>query len=448
MSDIQSAVQTLLSALASWIAAHEVTNPKTVLWAKAVQNALAAVPVEILYILFTLLAATVLLLFFIAPLAGFSTYVERRVAARMQSRIGCNRVGPEGILQFMADGLKLVLKEDTIPSGADRFLFRLAPYLVICGAFLSFVCIPFGRHLIVADLNVAILYLLAVSSLVVVGILLAGWSSNNKWSLLGAMRSAAQIVSYEIPVALALMVPVLLVGSLSLQDLNQVQAAGFRHWLAFDWHFFPAPLIAFFVYFIAALAEVNRTPFDLPEAESELVAGYSTEYSGIRWGLFFVAEYANMFLISAIAVTAFLGGWQPSKANVIFGAGALFFALIFAVKSADFSFRLFFRWIRGEKILDLISIVRPARMNKLAFLATALASLGLASGLQLFADFWPVAALFFVSKVYFFVFVIVWVRWTLPRIRIDQMMSLCWKKLVPIAFACILWVGVALWWNG
>ncbi|MFH1018400.1 MAG: NADH-quinone oxidoreductase subunit NuoH [Pseudomonadota bacterium] len=448
MSGIPLAVNFLLEHLQAWIAAHEASDPRLAHGAKIAYQALTSVPVEVLYVLLTLLAATVLILFFLAPLAGFSTYVERRVAARMQSRIGCNRVGPEGLLQFVADGLKLVLKEDTIPTGADRFLFRLAPYLVICGAFLSFVCIPFGPSLVVADLNVAILYLLAVSSLVVVGILLAGWSSNNKWSLLGAMRSAAQIVSYEIPMALALMVPVLLAGSLSLQDLNEAQAAGFGRWLAFDWRFFPAPLIAFFVYFIAALAEVNRTPFDLPEAESELVAGYSTEYSGIRWGLFFVAEYANMFLICAIAVTAFLGGWEPSKANVIFGAGALFFTLLFALKTATFLLRLLPRWVRGEKILDLISIVRPARMNRFMFVALGLISLVLASGLQFFAAFWPVALLFFVAKVYFFVFVIIWIRWTLPRIRIDQMMSLCWKKLVPLSFACVLWAAVTLWLNG
>jgi NADH-quinone oxidoreductase subunit H len=434
--------------MASWSAAHEAAHPQIAHWVKLTHGLLVSVPVDILYIAATLLAATVLIACFLAPIAGFSTYVERRVAARMQSRLGCNRVGPEGVLQFAADGLKLILKEDTIPDGADRFLFKLAPYLVICGAFLSFVCVPFGRYLIVADLNVGLLYLLAISSLVVLGILLAGWSSNNKWSLLGAMRAAAQIVSYEIPVALALMVPVLLVGSLSLQDLNNAQGAGFRHWLAFDWHFFPAAFIAFFIYFIAALAEVNRTPFDLPEAESELVSGFATEYSGIRWGLFFVGEYTNMFLICAIAVTAFLGGWQPSKANVPFGAATLFFVLFFALKSLNFVLRLVPRWIQGEKLLDLVADIRPVRWNRYQFIAVGAVSLALAAFLQLFADTWIVQLLFFVSKVYFLVFVIIWIRWTLPRIRIDQMMSLCWKKLVPLAFGCILWAGVAMWLNG
>ena len=405
-------------------------------------------PIEILEIVLVFAAATVLLGLFAAPLAGFSTYVERRVAARIQSRLGCNRVGPEGLLQFLADGIKLITKEDTIPKGADQILFRLAPYFTICGAFLSFVCIPFGAQFIVSDLNVGLVYLMAISSLVVVGILMAGWASNNKWSLLGAMRSAAQIVSYEIPVALALMVPVLLTGSLSLQALNAAQEGGVSHWFAFRLATFPAPLIALFVYFIAALAEVNRTPFDLPEAESELVSGYNTEYSGIRWGLFFVAEYTNMFLISAIAVTAFLGGWQPSNANIIFGAGALFFTLIFVSKSLSYLVVLAVNLAQGKKLFDLLSTVRPIKLRKPIFILYALLSIGMASLMQLFSDFWLVTLLFFIAKTYFLVFVIIWIRWTLPRIRIDQMMSLCWKKLVPLAFISILWTSLAMVYGG
>jgi NADH-quinone oxidoreductase subunit H len=374
---------------------------------------------EWLFVLLTLLAAVVLIACFLAPIAGFSTYVERRVA----------------------DGIKLILKEDTIPAGADRALFKMAPYFCIVGAFMSFVTIPFGRHLVVADLDVGLLYLLAVSSLVVVGILMAGWASNNKWSLLGAMRSAAQIVSYEIPVALALMVPVLMVGSLSLQELNLVQGQGFRSWLI--WSAFPAAFIAMFVYFIAALAEVNRTPFDLPEAESELVAGFATEYSGIRWGLFFVAEYTNMFLVSAVTATAFLGGWTPSKANVPFGAIVLFFVLIFAIKSLWYVGGILPDVLKGRSIYGLLSSRRPRRISKPLFAVLAALSVAGATGLHFVAGgHWLVALFFFIAKVYSLVLVIIWIRWTLPRIRIDQMMGLCWKKLVPIAFACICWAAL------
>ena len=189
------------------------------------------------------------------------------------------------------------------------------------------------------------------------------------------------------------------------------------------------------------MAEVNRTPFDLPEAESELVSGYNTEYSGIRWGLFFVAEYTNMFLISAIAVTAFLGGWQPSRSNIFFGAAALFFTFVLGLKSASYLLRLAGRLIKGEALLDLVSTVRPFKIRKPLFLLLGLGSVALASLMQVLAETWAVTLLFTVAKIYFFVYVIIWLRWTLPRIRIDQMMSLCWTKLVPIAFACILWTA-------
>ncbi len=397
---------------------------------------------DVYLLIFMVLAAVLLLGLVILPLSGFSTYVERRVAGRMQARIGCDRVGPEGVLQFMADGLKLVTKEDSIPEGADRFLFRLAPYLVVMGAFMSFVTIPFGKVFVVADLNIGLVFLLAVSSLVVVGILLAGWSSNNKWSLLGAMRSASQIVSYEIPLALALLVPVLLVGSLSLQDLNLAQAGGARNWIVFA--AFPAPLIAMVVYFIAALAEVNRTPFDLPEAESELVSGFATEYSGMRWGLFFVGEYANMILVSAITVTAFLGGWQPSKVNIFFSSGALFFAFLFLFKTLTYAKTLLKELLSGKNIFVLISKVRAAKVPRGGFWFLAIISVLGGALLHLIADFWLVAFGIFLAKVYFFVLVMVWLRWTLPRIRVDQLMSLCWKKLVPIAFFCVFWTAVAI----
>jgi NADH-quinone oxidoreductase subunit H len=321
-----------------------------------------------------LLAAFAVLSFFVAPLAGITSWLERRVWARMQSRVGPNRVGPQGILQWLADGIKNLLKEDLIPSAADKRLFTLAPYVVFVGFLATFVVIPFGSQLVVADLNIGILYLLAVTSLVVVGILMAGWSSNNKWSLLGGMRSAAQIVSYEIPAGLAVLTAILVAGTMSTQGLIKAQG-----WAPWDWFLFynPFTFVAFLLYFTAALAEGNRTPFDIPEAESELVAGYVTEYSGMRFLFFFFAEWGNLYVIGAVATTLFLGGWQipPVTDNPI-----------------------------------LIAILQ---------------------------------FVMFFLKAYLWVFVAMWVRGTLPRVRVDQLMSLCWKYMVPLSFICLL--GTAAW---
>jgi NADH-quinone oxidoreductase subunit H len=305
-----------------------------------------------------------LLLFtYAAVVAGVLSYVERRIAARMQSRVGPNRVGPHGILQWVADGLKCLLKEDLIPREADSLLFRVAPYLVFLGMFGTFVVLPFSEKLVVADLNVGVFYLMAITAFVAVGIIMAGWSSNNKWSLLGGMRSAAQIVSYEIPSGMALLAIVLTAGTMSTQGIIRDQG-----WLPWQWNAFQTPflLVGFVVYFTSALAEINRTPFDLPEGESELVAGYNTEYSGIRFALFFLAEWADLYVISAIATVTFLGGWQ-------------------------------------------VPGFVPESVRTIAQVAT------------------------FLVKAFVLVFVIIWIRWTVPRIRIDQMMNLCWKYLVPIS---------------
>src|SRR5213082_258840 len=312
---------------------------------------------------------------FILPIAGITTWVERRVAGRIQSRIGPNRTGPAGFLQWLADGIKSVLKEDIVPSAADVPLFKLAPYVVMTGFVGAFVALPFGGPLIIADLNVGILYITAVTSLVVVGILMAGWSSNNKWSLLGGIRSAAQIVSYEIPAGLSIFPIVMLSGALSMQSIIQEQGAAPWTWFVFRT---PFTFIAFFIFFVAALAEGNRTPFDLPEAESELVMGFATEYSGLRNLLFFMAEWGNLYIIGAVVTTLFLGGWQ----------------------------------------IPLALAEHPVPRTVLQF------------------------ALFF-AKAYFWVFVAVWLRWTLPRIRDDQMMVMCWKYLVPLAFVNLM--GTAVW---
>jgi NADH-quinone oxidoreductase subunit H len=324
-----------------------------------------------------------------AVVSGMTVWWEMRVSARMQSRIGYNRVGAAGFFQWIADAVKLLLKEDLIPAEADALLFRAAPYFVLTGFSLVFVALPFGESLIAADLNVGIFYITAVTALVVVGILIAGWSSNSKWALFGGMRSAAQVISYEIPAGIAAMVPVLMSGTLSMQGIIRTQGA----W-PWQWHAFTNPfgLVAFSIFFVAQLAEGNRTPFDLPEAESELVAGYLSEYSSFRFALFFLVEFGNLWVMSAIAVTLFFGGWQvpfvgPEAFAAARGAGEL--------PGAGW-------W--GLQVLSM---------------------------------------LVFVVKTLVILNLVVWVRWTLPRIRVDQMMSLCWKYLVPFAF--VAFVATLAW---
>ncbi|HZP41127.1 MAG TPA: NADH-quinone oxidoreductase subunit NuoH [Candidatus Binatia bacterium] len=335
------------------------------------------VPLWLCYLAAMLLFGGIVVFGFVLPMAGTTTWVERRIAGRIQSRLGPNRTGPAGFLQWLADGIKSVLKEDIVPTHADARLFKLAPYVVMSGFVLAFVAIPFGGPLIIADLNVGILYVTAVTSLVVVGILMAGWSSNNKWSLLGGIRSAAQIVSYEIPAGLSIFPIVMLTGALSMQSI--IAGQGWQPW---SWNLFYSPFtfVAFFVFFVSALAEGNRTPFDLPEAESELVMGAFTEYSGIRNLLFFMAEWGNLYVIGAIVTTLFLGGGH----------------------------------IPGEARLADAPLLRV-----------------------------PLQFVAFFLKSYLWVIVAIWLRWTLPRIRVDQMMVMCWKYLVPIAFVNL--IGTALW---
>lgn len=308
------------------------------------------------------------------PFAGIVSWAERRVWGRIQSRIGPNRVGPQGFVQWLADGVKMVCKEDLIPAEADQKLFRLAPYLVMLAFVLPWSVMPFSSSLILADLNVGVLFFTSVTALTVVGVLMAGWASNDKWSLIGGIRSAAQIVSYEIPAGLSIFPVVLMTGTLSMQGLIRAQGWAPQHWFVFA---NPFTFIAANILFVSALAEGNRTPFDLPEAESELVAGFATEYSGMRYLFFFMAEWGNLFLIGALMTTLFLGGWQfPHVSD------------------------------------------NPVVMNILELLT-------------------------FNVKVLALVFVSMWIRGTLPRVRIDQLMTLCWKYFVPISFADM--IGTALW---
>lgn len=311
-------------------------------------------------------------LVWIVPYALAAVWVERKVAAHMQDRLGPMRTGGwHGWAQSFADILKLIQKEDIIPKAADRKLHYLAPYVVFIGSYAAFAAIPFSSAYIGSNLNIGLFYVVSVSAIVVVGLLMAGWSSNNKWSLLGALRSAAQIVSYEIPATLALLTVVMLAGTLSLQEINQQQTGWFWNWFVLKK--FPFPFLAFVIYFVASLAETNRTPFDIPEAESELVAGYHTEYSGMKFALFFLSEYANMFAVSAIATTVFFGGWNSPFGDFMSG--------------------------------------------------------------PLWGLFW------FLSKGMFFVLIQMWLRWTLPRLRVDQLMYVSWKVLTPWAFACVIAVG-------
>lgn len=402
-------------------------------------------PEWLFQLLWMLLLSFVVGLFIVAPLAGFTVYVERRVAGRMQSRIGPNRVGPEGLLQFVADATKLLLKEDIIPSQADRWLFRAAPYLVFLGVFLCFLVLPLGERLVLGNLDIGLFYIPAVSSVVVVGILLAGWSSNNKWSLFGSLRSGAQIVSYEIPVALVLLVPTLLSGSLNLGEIVHQQAGGFWHWHLFRG--FGLAALAFVIYLVAALAEANRTPFDLPEAESELVAGYATEYSGIRFAIFFLAEYANLLVIALLASLLFLGGWNLSAVDVVPAALALYFLFIIALKSLDYLFRLLKRLTRpGPKHLAvLLNDLGTRDFGRPLHAALILAAVALSGWAYLrYGDRELVQAAFLLAKSYAIVFVIIWLRWTLPRFRVDQMMTFCWKVLVPVSMLLLLGTAAAM----
>ncbi|MBX7104438.1 MAG: NADH-quinone oxidoreductase subunit NuoH, partial [Gemmataceae bacterium] len=337
--------------------------------------------IEALLPLIIALLAAGALVTFVAVSALVFIWMERKVAGRMQDRLGPTRVGGKfGWLQTLADGVKLLVKEDTIPAEADGFLFRMAPYIAFCGAFVAFVALPFGNGLVAQEISVAVFFMLAVMSSEVFGVILAGYGSASKWSLFGGIREAAQVVSYEVPRAMCVLLPVILAGSLSLNEITNKQAGSLLNWYVFN---NPFSFVACFVFFICGTASCKRAPFDLAEAESELVAGFHTEYSGLRWSLFFMAEYGSMFAVAAIAVTLFCGGWHT---------GFLWF------EPTDY----FGFWLGN-----------------------------------LFN------AAVFITKGYIGVFVMMWVRWTLPRLRIDQVMTTCLKYLLPIS--CFLFLGQVLW---
>ena len=328
-----------------------------------------------LALIIEMLIAGVAVIGLFAMLGLILVIMERKVSAWIQIRLGPNRVGPKGMFQSLADTLKLLVKEGMTPGGADKLLFNIAPFVAMIVAMLLMAPIAFAKDFQLWDLNIGVLYITAVSSISVISILMAGWASNNKYSLLGAMRSGAQIVSYELSAGLAILAIVVLTGSLRISDIINAQADG---WWIFKGHI-PA-IISFIIFIIAVTAETNRAPFDMAEAESELTAGFHTEYSGMKFALFFLAEYVNVFIVCAIGATLFLGGWMP------FHIG---------------------NWEAFNHVMDYIP-----------------------------------SSIWFFGKTFFLIFLIMWFRWTFPRLRIDQLLNLEWKYLLPISMFNLLLVTV------
>lgn len=316
---------------------------------------------------------------FIAGAASIFVWLERKVSGRIQDRLGPTRLGLFGLPQMVADAIKLLTKEDTAPDVADKFLFKLAPYIAFCASFVAFVSLPFGEGIVAYELNVAAFFVLAVLSSEVFGVILAGYASGSKWSLFGGIREAAQVVSYEVPRSMCVLIPVIVAGTLNLNTIGRQQMGFFWEWNLFH---DPFTFAAFIIFFIVATASCKRAPFDLAEAESELVAGFHTEYSGLRWSFFFMAEYASMFAVSGAASLLFLGGWHtgflPFEASASWG------------------------WV--GHVLNVCV---------------------------------------FIGKCSFLVFVMMWMRWSLPRLRIDQVMMTCLKYFLPIS--CVLLLGVCVW---
>ena len=335
-----------------------------------------------------IIAASALIIFLLIS-AIFSVWLERKVAGRIQDRLGPTRVGGKfGWLQTLADGMKLLVKEDIIPATADQMLFRVGPYIALAGSFMAFIALPFGNGVVAQNMTIGLFFMLAIMSTEVFGIILIGYGSGSKWSLFGGMREAAQMVSYEIPMALCIIVPVIVAGSMNLNGVALRQTGAMWNWYLFH---DPFTFAAFWTYFTCAMASCKRAPFDLAEAESELVAGFHTEYSGFRWLVIFMAEYGSMFAVSGIANLMFLGGWS-------LGLG---------FEMTELFTQVFGNVTWGMWIGNIINVI------------------------------------VFIFKSWFLVFVMMWVRWTLPRLRIDQVMMMCLKYLIPIG--CVLLLGISLW---
>jgi NADH-quinone oxidoreductase subunit H len=373
--------------------------------------------------LFIPIAVTIVIIAVFPLVAGYLTLVERKVLADFQVRLGPMRVGPHGLLQPIADALKLMLKEDIIPTDADQSIFWIAPVISTFTALTSFAVIPFSKYLFVADVNVGILVIMAMSAVGILGIILGGWSSNSHYPLLGALRSAAQLVSYEVALSFALLSGLMVAGTLSMQGIvNAQQTRGI--WFVFSNYGFM--LVPFVVYLISATAETNRAPFDLPEAESELVAGFHTEYSGFRWALYFLAEYANIFVACSVAVTLFWGGWLRPFPNVQWLA-PINFVLPF----------LLFAGSGGSTFLLVKKLRDPVQQKVL--IAVALLLLG-AGALFLIPEFNSAAigVFWFLFKVALIIYLLIWFRGTFPRFRYDQLMNIGWKYMIPIGMGALM----------
>jgi NADH-quinone oxidoreductase subunit H len=356
--------------------------------------------------------------------AGYLTLVERKVLADFQVRLGPMRVGPNGLMQPIADALKLLLKEDIIPAGADKWLFWFAPCISMITAFTALTVLPFAQKIFVADVNVGLLVVSSMSAVGVLGIVLGAWSSNSHYALLGALRSAAQLVSYEVAMSFALLSGVMAAGTLSMQGIVRSQL---EHgvWGAFANYGFM--IVPFALYIISATAETNRAPFDLPEAESELVAGFHTEYSGFRFALYFLAEYANVFVVCSVAVTLFLGGWLRPFANVKWlelPVNVAFPVLLF-VGSGALTFRL------------VKKLTNPQHRVWLVLVALALAGIGAAFAVPAVNNI-IIGLFWFMFKVAGMIYLMIWFRGTFPRFRYDQLMSIGWKVAIPVGMAAVL----------
>lgn len=405
---------------------------------KATPGEAGSIPASIFWVL-----VYILLIF-----AGLSVaviamnWLERKILAHMQVRLGPMRVGPHGLLQPIADALKLLIKEDITPAAADKWVFWLAPLMVVITAFTVFIVVPFGPTHAVTDMNIGVLFMLGVSSLSVLGIVMAGWASNSHYPLMGALRSSAQMVSYEIAMGLAVVSAVLMTslnekGTGTLSMIGIVQAQEAQHvWFVFK--FFPLGLIAFFIFAVAMVAETNRAPFDLPEAESELTAGFHTEYSGFRWSLFFLAEYSAMIAVSSIAVTLWLGGWLRPFSDWLSGD---WWGLVFALVPG-----IAFLFLAG---MCFYSAARMPKHPSFRIQTAGLAGFGVllaAIGALLFVP--PVRdriqdIFWFSTKVAFFMYLYIWYRGTFPRYRFDQLMKVGWKVLLPTGIGVLVLTAIA-----
>ena len=384
------------------------------------------------------LAATVVLLMTI-PSAFLIIFMEMKVIALMNLRYGPDRVGPFGSALSVVHGLKVLMKEDFTPTGADVPVFTLAPVVVYMASVMSLLVLPFAPGLFGQDWNISLLFFFAMGGLTVVGLLMAGWASFNKYSLLGGLRSAAQIVSYEIPLILSVVGVILLAGTMSLNQIAIGQAGNL-----FDWYIWRQPL-AFVIFFIAVTAEANRTPFDLTEADSEIVAGFATEYSGMRFGFFFFAEYVNVFIASGLTVVLFLGGWNapfnwPWPVTVALDPGGLGVGLLLLIAIGPPLAVV----ILGLPFYLLNSQVKFWQALIIGFVLFNLLAVAAILGLAFLSFDWVVGLLWFMSKTYLFVFTFVWMRGTLPRVRIDQLMGFAWKWLLPASLVNLFVTALAI----